>query len=262
MAPTGSDFWKQASSAEEQELWGLRWPELQPGKPSGSIPCTLPLARWHRDLHCSGCTGWLHGQVSTAEKWQLSAVTGGFLEEQCGEPSPGWRLAAGLPLLGCNSSIPTASSENNVMKIVFFSPLSFLFFFFPLLILFYWATAYRAESLFWLMSSCNIITRAQRKSPLEISNPNRPLFYLQLFEYMTSDNPVVNCVPNSNCSHGNFKYREGFPACLQREDVEFLALFGSDGARKPGCAHGSTSPEPQWHHRATEFSSAAGSCSV
>lgn len=94
------------------------------------------------------------------------------------------------------------------------------------------------------MSSRNIITRAQRKSPLEISNPNRPLFYLQLFEYMTSDNPVANCVPNSNCSHGNFKYREHFPASLRREDVGFLALFGSDGAGKPGCA---TALEPRWH---------------
>lgn len=112
------------------------------------------------------------------------------------------------------------------------------------------------------MSSCNIITRAQRKSPLEISNPNRPLFYLQLFEYMTSDNPVANRVPNSNCSHGNFKYREDFPASLRREDVEFLALFGSNRAGQPGCAHGSTSLGPRWHRRATEFTTAAGSCSV
>lgn len=79
---------------------------------------------------------------------------------------------------------------------------------------------------------------------------------------MTSDNPVANCVPNSNCSHGNFKYREDFPASLRREDGEFLALFGSDGAGKPGCARGSTAPEPPWHRRATEFTSAAGSRSV
>lgn len=144
------------------------------------------------------------------------------------------------------------------MKIVifFFFPTSF---FFPLLILFYWATAYRAESLFWLMSSCNIITLAQRKSPLEISNPNRPLFYLQLFEYMTSDNPMANCVPNSNCSHGNFKYREDFPASLWREDAGFLTLLEFGRAGKLVFAHGSIALEPWWHHGATQVTSAAWS---
>lgn len=83
------------------------------------------------------------------------------------------------------------------------------------------------------MSSCNIITLAQRKSPLEISNPNRPLFYLQLFEYMTSDNPVANCVPNSNCSHGNFKHEDDFPASLRREDAGLLPVLGSAMAAQP-----------------------------
>lgn len=42
---------------------------------------------------------------------------------------------------------------------------------------------------------------------------------------MTSDNPRANCVPNSNCSHGNFKYRKDFPASLLREGTECLALL-------------------------------------
>lgn len=98
------------------------------------------------------------------------------------------------------------------------------------------------------MSSCNIITLAQRKSPLEISNPNRPLFYLQLFEYMTSDNPTANCVPNSNCSHGNFKHKDDFPASLRREDTGLLAAPGSAMAARPEpgrhCCHQGSSAAP------------------
>lgn len=50
---------------------------------------------------------------------------------------------------------------------------------------------------------------------------------------MTSDNPTANCVPNSNCSHGNFKYREDFPASLRREGSEYLALLGLMGPAGP-----------------------------
>uniref|UniRef100_A0A8C3XM11 Small ribosomal subunit protein uS9 n=1 Tax=Chelydra serpentina TaxID=8475 RepID=A0A8C3XM11_CHESE len=36
------------------------------------------------------------------------------------------------------------------------------------------------------------------------SNANRPLFYLQVFEYMTSDNPLANSVPISNSEGCSF----------------------------------------------------------
>lgn len=134
------------------------------------------------------------------------------------------------------------------MKTGFFFTFFFLFFFHCS---FYFTELLHMEpNLFWPLSFCNIITRTQRKSPLEISNPNRSLFYLQLFEYMTSDNPTANCVPNSNCSHGNFKYREDFPASLQREGSEYLALLGLTGQAVPAEAqprgHGGTAV-PQIH---------------
>lgn len=185
---------------------------------------------------------------------------GGSLQQQglSWKPGPGRRLAAGLPLLGRNSSISPASSKTNVMKTAFFFFFFFLLFFFHRS--FYFTELLHAEpNLYFGSRPLAISLPAQRKSPLEISNPNRPLFYLQLFEYMTSDNPAANCMPSSNCSHGNFKYGEDFPASLRREDIEFLALSGSDGAAKPGSARGSRSLEPYWHRRATELLSAAGS---